>query len=274
MSDTPRLGLPELSQAQAQKEVTHNEALRILDALVQAVTIDYAAEPTNSEPTDGDLYLIANGATGDWTGHDGGIAYYKSSAWVFITPSVGWLVYNLGDSKSYRYSGNSETPWDAIAGGGGAGTYASLSDVDGNYADYAGGIPRVNATETGLDTFELPADVCVFWSGSPTSNQVILRKTFARNTHFWSGWGGSQVSSGVAATASTVFSIKKNGSEVGTITFGAGNDWGTAATTGNAEVTFDAGDVMTIVSPASPDGTLADIEFTLMGNDIDTDWSL
>lgn len=32
---TPRLALPYLMPAQAQKHVTHNEALRMLDALVQ-----------------------------------------------------------------------------------------------------------------------------------------------------------------------------------------------------------------------------------------------
>ena len=34
MSETVHLGLPVIAAAQAQKHVTHNEALRILDALV------------------------------------------------------------------------------------------------------------------------------------------------------------------------------------------------------------------------------------------------
>ena len=34
MSDTTRLALPRLDAAQAQKHVTHNEALGLLDALV------------------------------------------------------------------------------------------------------------------------------------------------------------------------------------------------------------------------------------------------
>ena len=43
MSDplaTTHLGLPYLSAAQAQKHVTHNEALRSLDALVQIAVLD------------------------------------------------------------------------------------------------------------------------------------------------------------------------------------------------------------------------------------------
>ena len=35
MTDTPRLALPVIEAAQAQKHVTHNEALVLLDALVQ-----------------------------------------------------------------------------------------------------------------------------------------------------------------------------------------------------------------------------------------------
>lgn len=34
MTETPRLGLPLMAAAQAQKHVTHNEALMLVDALV------------------------------------------------------------------------------------------------------------------------------------------------------------------------------------------------------------------------------------------------
>ncbi|WP_422645735.1 DUF2793 domain-containing protein, partial [Zavarzinia sp.] len=37
---TPRLALPYIVQSQAQKEVTHNEALNLLDILVQAAVLD------------------------------------------------------------------------------------------------------------------------------------------------------------------------------------------------------------------------------------------
>ncbi len=40
MSQTPNLALPYIQAAQAQKHVTHNEAIRALDAIVQLGVLD------------------------------------------------------------------------------------------------------------------------------------------------------------------------------------------------------------------------------------------
>ena len=49
MTDTPNLGLPFIEGSQAQKHVTHNEALRILDAAIQISVLDLTrtAPPSN-----------------------------------------------------------------------------------------------------------------------------------------------------------------------------------------------------------------------------------
>ena len=61
---TPNLALPFIAQGQAQKEVTHNEALLRLDALVQiAVRSRSLAAPPGS-PADGERWSVAAGATG------------------------------------------------------------------------------------------------------------------------------------------------------------------------------------------------------------------
>lgn len=91
MSDTsPALSLPLIQPAQAQKHVTHNEALQILDAVVQLVVIatDQTTPPTASEPAD--RYIVAAPATGAWSGHDGEIAVYTDGTWRFIVPQPGW----------------------------------------------------------------------------------------------------------------------------------------------------------------------------------------
>ena len=64
MSDTPRLRLPLIAAAQAQKHVTHNEALRLLYALVQLAVIDRATAAPPAAPTEGDCHIVAAGATG------------------------------------------------------------------------------------------------------------------------------------------------------------------------------------------------------------------
>jgi len=58
MSDTPRLRLPFLSPGQAQKELIHNEALQMLDALVCPVVnmTDGIAPP--EKPAPGSCYVV------------------------------------------------------------------------------------------------------------------------------------------------------------------------------------------------------------------------
>ena len=91
MSDTSHvLSLPLIQPSQAQKHITHNEALQILDAVVQLVVIasDQATPPQT--PQTGDRYIVAPSGSGAWAGHEGDIAVYTGTNWIFITPLPGW----------------------------------------------------------------------------------------------------------------------------------------------------------------------------------------
>lgn len=94
MTDTPRLSLPVIEAAQAQKHVTHNEALTLLDCLTQlAVESRTLAAPPGS-PADGICYIPATGASGAWTGFDNQLALYSGGGWLRIVPVSGlkaWL---------------------------------------------------------------------------------------------------------------------------------------------------------------------------------------
>ena len=68
MTETTHLGLPYLAAAQAQKHVTHNEALSRLDAVVQLAVIDTTLTVPPGSPAEGDRYIVADGATGAWAG--------------------------------------------------------------------------------------------------------------------------------------------------------------------------------------------------------------
>jgi len=59
-NETPRTGLPLLAAAQAQKHVTHNEALLALDALSGLTLLDRDLATPPSVPADGDTYLVAS----------------------------------------------------------------------------------------------------------------------------------------------------------------------------------------------------------------------
>lgn len=101
----------------------------------------------------------------------------------------------------------------------------------------------------------------VYVEGSPFASEAVLRKVYTHAVTFPVGMTLSKASAATAATASTVFSIKKNGVEFATATFAIS---GTTATFACASATsFAAGDVLTLVAPASPDATLADVAFAL-----------
>lgn len=91
---TNLLELPYLAAAQAQKHVTHNEALKRLDGVVQLAVEASAATAPPGSPAEGDRYLLGTGATGVWAGHDGELAVYADASWWFATPQIGWLAYD------------------------------------------------------------------------------------------------------------------------------------------------------------------------------------
>jgi hypothetical protein len=94
MSDTTvHLALPFIMAAQAQKHVTHNEALRVLDGVVQLSVKDRDLTSPPASPADGDRYIVASGATGVWTGWDLNVALWTDGAWLRLPPRAGWLAW-------------------------------------------------------------------------------------------------------------------------------------------------------------------------------------
>ena len=111
---TPNLKLPYIMAAQAQKHVTHNEAIRSLDALVQLAVLDRDLPTPPVTPIDGQRYLVAAAAIGAWLGKSNQIAAYQDGNWNFLQPKEGWLAWVSDEDKLYAFDG---TNW-AIAPGG------------------------------------------------------------------------------------------------------------------------------------------------------------
>jgi hypothetical protein len=87
---THRLSLPYLVAGQAQKEVTHNEALTLLDSLVQPVVVEVGPAAVPSAPV------------GAWTGKAGSIASWTSGGWRFCEPREGMIVWSLANTLAAR----------------------------------------------------------------------------------------------------------------------------------------------------------------------------
>jgi hypothetical protein len=115
---TANLSLPYIMPAQAQKHITHNEALLRLDALVQLSVIDRNEETPPGAPAEGDRYLVASGATGAWSGWDESIAVFASGAWARLVPKPGWLCWVEDEAALLVRDADS---WDELDAGGGSG---------------------------------------------------------------------------------------------------------------------------------------------------------
>jgi hypothetical protein len=105
MTSTPNLGLPFIESAQAQKHVTHNEALRILDAAIQVAVLDLTRTSPPSSPAEGERHVVATGATGAWAGHGNAIATWQDGAWAYLAPRTGWCIWSVADDVMFVFDG-------------------------------------------------------------------------------------------------------------------------------------------------------------------------
>lgn len=97
MSDdaTPRLNLPYLAAAQAQKHVTLNEALAALDGLVQTAIESRTLAAQPSAPAEGALHILPADRSGpDWSLHPpGALLRFEIGGWERLADPVGALAY-------------------------------------------------------------------------------------------------------------------------------------------------------------------------------------
>ncbi|MDJ0931837.1 DUF2793 domain-containing protein [Breoghania sp.] len=112
MSGTPRLALPLIEAAQAQKHVTHNEALVGFDTLVNLRVLDRDLTAPAGGEADGDAYIVASSATGDWKGEDGQIAAKIDGGWRFHTPFDGLIAFVVDEEALIVFSDGS---WNNFA---------------------------------------------------------------------------------------------------------------------------------------------------------------
>lgn len=108
MSDTPLLALPLIEASQAQKHVTHNEALLLLDASLHLAVLSRGLAAPPAMPADGDRYLVAASATDAWLGHAGELAYRQAGSWRFAVPTAGWRLWVIAEELFLLFDG---TTW-------------------------------------------------------------------------------------------------------------------------------------------------------------------
>lgn len=230
---TPNLSLPLLLPSQAQKHVTHNEALRLLDILVQMSVLDWVLAAPPGSPIEGDRYIVGPGPTGAWAGQAGQIAVWSSGAWVFLAPLPGWTAWVAAASRVVTWTGSG---------------WSDASDQERRYARLGVGAAPDEANRLAVSS---PA---VLFNHAGEGVQAKLNKALPGDTAsllFQTGFSG-RAEIGLAGSDNLSVKVSPNGSafttaltasaatgEVG-LPQGAvvgGRITGTAVTQGNADAT-------------------------------------
>ena len=182
---TSNLALPQILSAQAQKHVTHNDALRLLDGMVQIGVLSRVLTAPPGSPAEGDRYIVASGATGLWAGWDLNVAFWTDGAWLRLVPRRGWVAWSVADAGLYVWNG---TAWTPVGGG--------ISDGDkGDIVVSGGGSvwtldPATNAVLNRLGLGGATPDAtnrlsvnspAALFNNAGTSFQMVLNKAAVAN---------------------------------------------------------------------------------------------
>ena len=195
MDETSNLLLPYILAAQAQKHVTHNEALRKLDALVQISVVDRDLAAPPASPAEGARYIIAASPTGAWTGHADKLAAWQDGAWAFYPPRKGWLAWVEDEGAPVAWSG---TNWVTVGGSGSV-----------NPASLVG----VNATADATNRLAVASPASLF-NHDGAGHQMKLNKNAATDTAsilFQTSFSG-RAEMGAAGSDDFSFKVSADGS--------------------------------------------------------------
>ncbi|MEZ5751203.1 MAG: DUF2793 domain-containing protein [Paracoccaceae bacterium] len=184
--DSPRLSLPYVAEAQAQKHVTVNEAFQRLDVLAQLTVEAFEAETPPLTALDGQTWALGATPTGDWSGQDGALAVWANGGWLFVNPVAGWIA--VSETEIRVWSG---AAWVAP-------DLPDLSNLSGI---------GVNTTYDGINRLSV-ASAATLLSHDGAGHQLKINKNAGTDTAsllFQTGWAGQAE---MGTIGSNAFSIK------------------------------------------------------------------
>ncbi|MEX2482539.1 MAG: DUF2793 domain-containing protein [Gammaproteobacteria bacterium] len=182
MANTTNLMLPLLAAAQAQKHVTHNDAIQRLDAMVQLSAKDRHLTSPPGSPSDGDRYIPASGATGDWQDWDLNIAWYVDGVWTKLVPRGGWIAYVEDESLALIHDGSN---WTRLPAASETWQVLAASAVAVSHSG--------DTAKTTLATVTVPAGamgpsgmlrISSLWSHTASANSKTARVEFGGAQHY------------------------------------------------------------------------------------------
>lgn len=173
MTATPRLVLPLLAAGQAQKHVTHNDALTRLDALVHLVVDSRTQAAPPVTPTELSAYIVPDGGSGVFAGRTDQVALFEDGGWTFLTPRIGWQAWVADEGEHNLWTG---TEWRR----------------DSPLSSLGASLWGVNSTADATTRFVVQAQASLF-NHAGAGHQVKLNKAAAGDTAsllFQDGYSG------------------------------------------------------------------------------------
>jgi hypothetical protein len=175
MSQTStHLNLPYIQPAQAQKHVTHNEAIELLDLIVQLTVQDFGATTPPATPAEGETWALGLTPTDAWTGEAGKIASFRGGGWLFVAPQAGWQAYSIIAEEMRVYTG---AIWENAV-------------PDPSFDNLPG--VGINATADATNKLSVASEAVLF-NHAGASHQLKLNKASSTDTAsllFQSNWSG------------------------------------------------------------------------------------
>lgn len=193
-TQTAKLQLPYIASSQAQKHITHNEALRMLDALVHMSVKARDIKAAPQDPKEGERYLIGQAATGLWAGHDNQIAAWQDGAWAYFLPANGWRIWVETEKRLYAWQ---EDSWEPVG----------QSDMQGPLSTLG-----VNASADETNRFAVRSPASLF-SHEGSGHQIKLNKNAGSDTAsflYQTNWSG-RAEMGLAGSDDFSLKVSANG---------------------------------------------------------------
>lgn len=134
--------------------------------------------------------------------------------------------------------------------------------IDGILNGTIGTVGGGTGSGNGSGPSSTPYDLFIPVIGQPLASQVVYQAVFVRSVTFGVNFSGSVALCTTPPTANAVFSLTRNGNQVGTLTLAPSGAY-TFSSLGFTAVVFSAGDILALVSPYPQDATLADLSVTL-----------
>lgn len=213
-----------------------NQNLLFIDALTfpYILSMNFASPPQNV--SNGDQYIVAAGAAGAWANQDGNMAYRAGDTWYFFKPTRGVRA-RLASLASFIWFNG--TTWLDEATGADPGT--PDPGVTPIFYDIGGTVPY--AIEAAELILYLP---------------LVQALSLPKNA------SGSAFRMAAAAPGFTQFKLRRNSTQVGTISIASGASTGTFEV--GSVVSFGGGDILSIVAPDTVVAGFKNFGFTLRLN--------